>query len=70
MPMRPLQVRLHDQRATLLLTSLTLVKMEGRVGIISEVQVVYCPSSMSRLAEAHLERAKIKLQESFALSKI
>lgn len=68
MPMRPFHVRLHDQRTTLLLTSLRVVKLEGRVGLISEIQVVYCPSPMSRLTEAHLE-AKIKLQASSALSK-
>jgi hypothetical protein len=59
------QVRLHD----LLLTSLRVVKLEGRVGLISEFQVVYCPSPLSRLAEARLEQAKIKLKGSTALSK-
>lgn len=46
-----------------------LVNLEGGVGLTSQIQFVYCPSPMSRLAEAHLERAKIKLQGSSALSK-
>jgi hypothetical protein len=51
------------------LTSLGVIKLQGGMGLISEVQIVYCPSTIFCLVAAHPARAKIKLQGSLALTK-